>query len=119
SDLRPHSYKLPDPRYKQMLQEALAIFDREKSHGIALQVRLAAAEALGQAGNPRLRLPKDKDYWVPIPAGKFVMGESEGDDEPRHGVHLDAFLMGRYPVTVYEYALFLEDTGREDPKDWD
>jgi formylglycine-generating enzyme required for sulfatase activity len=102
-----------------MLQAVLAIFDREKSRGIELQVRLAAAEALGQAGDPRLRLPKDKDYWVPIPAGKFVMGESKRDDEPRHEVHLDAFLIGRYPVTVYEYALLLEDTGRKDPEDWD
>jgi formylglycine-generating enzyme required for sulfatase activity len=119
SDLRPHSYKLPHPRYEQMLQEVLAIFDREKSRGIDLRVRLAAAEALGQAGDPRLRLPKDKDYWVPIPAGKFFMGESEGDHEPRHEVHIDAFLIARYPVTVYEYALFLEETGRDAPKDWD
>ena len=29
--------------------------------------------ALGQAGDTRLRLPKEKDYWVPIPAGKFVV----------------------------------------------
>ncbi len=99
SDLRPYSYNLPDPRYQRMLREVLEIFDREKSRGIDLQVGLAAAEALGQAGDPRLRLPKQKDYWVPIPGEKV--------------------LIGRYPVTVYEYALFLDDTESNAPRDWD
>ena len=117
SDLRPHSYKLPNPRYGEMLQEVLAIFDRDKSRGIDLHVRLAAADALGQAGDPRLRLPKDKDYWVPIPAGKFFI-ESESEGEPLH-INLGAFLIGRYPVTVYEYALFLEETGHKASDDWD
>jgi sulfatase modifying factor 1 len=84
-----------------------------------LETRLEAAEALGQAGDPRLRLPKDKDYWVPIPAGKFVMGEGEDIDEPKHEVELDAFLIGRYPVTVHEYALFMEHTEHEAPEDWE
>jgi formylglycine-generating enzyme required for sulfatase activity len=119
SDLRPYSYNLADPRYEKLLHEALAIFDREKSRAVALDVRLAAAEALGQAGDPRLRLPKDADYWVSIPAGKFVMGEDEGDDEPRHEVHLDAFQIGRYPVTVYEYGVFLEEAEHNPPDGWE
>ena len=117
ADLRPHSYDLTDPRYEPMLQEVLGIFDREKSRGIDLQIRLAAAEALGQAGDPRLRLPKEKDYWVSIPGGKFVMGDKE--DGPQHEVELDAFLIGRYPVTVYEYGRFLEDSDYDAPKDWE
>ena len=112
SDLRPYSYNLPDPRYQRMLAEVLQIFHREKSRGVDLQVRLAAAEALGQAGDPRLRLPKQKDYWVSIAGGKFLMGDGKR-------IHVDAFLIGRYPVTVYEYSLFLEDKEYQAPDDWD
>ncbi len=119
ADLRPYSYNLTDSRYEPMLQEVLGIFDREKSRGIDLQIRLAAAEALGQAGDPRLRLPKEKDYWVSIPGGKFVMGENESENEPRHEVELGAFLIGRYPVTVHEYGRFLEDTDYGAPKEWE
>ena len=117
-DLRPYSYNLPNPRYQQMIQEVLEIFEREKSHGIDLEVRLAAAEALGQAGDPRLRLPKDKDYWVSIAGGTLELGEGKGDDDPLHEVHLDSFLIGRYPVTVHEYGLFVEDTDYNPPIDW-
>jgi formylglycine-generating enzyme required for sulfatase activity len=118
-DLRPYSYNLTDLRYEQMRQEVLGIFDREKSRGIDLQDGLSAAEALGQAGDPRLQFPKDKDYWVPVPGGTFVMGEGADEDESPGEVHLDAFLIGRYPVTVYEYGLFLEDTEHQAPHDWE
>ncbi len=119
SDLRPYSYNLPGTRYEELLAEVLGIFDREKSRGIDLQVRLAAAEALGQAGDPRLLLPKDGEYWVRIPAGKFVMGEVEQENEPKHEVYLDSFLIGKYPVTVYEYGRFLDDTEHEAPPGWE
>ena len=118
-DLQPYSYSLADPSYQRMLREALDIFDREKSQGIDLKVRLAAAEALGQAGDPRLRLPKNDDYWVSIPAGKFVMGEGKGDEEHEHEVYLDAFQIGRYPVTAYEYGVFLEDAEHKPPEEWE
>jgi formylglycine-generating enzyme required for sulfatase activity len=119
SDLRPHSYNLPDTRYGDMLREVLGIFERQTSIGIDLKVRFAAAEALGQAKDPRLRLPADKEYWVPIRAGGFTMGESEASDETRHDVHLDRFLIGRYPVTVYEFGRFLESTELGEPPNWE
>ncbi|MEO8131451.1 MAG: SUMF1/EgtB/PvdO family nonheme iron enzyme, partial [Bryobacteraceae bacterium] len=118
-DLQPHSYNLTDPRHEEMLGEVKAIFDREKSRGIEFEVRLAAAEALGQAGDTRLRLPKHKDYWVSVPGGKFVMGEGEEANEKKHEVKLDAFQIGRFPVTVYEYAIFLDGTEYKSPEDWD
>ena len=119
SDLRPHSYKMPHGRYEQMLKEVLGIFDRDQSQTVDLKVRLAAAEALGQAGDPRLRRPKDPGYWVTLPGGKFTMGEGKNDYETPHEVRLDPYLIGRYPVTVYEYGLFLDDTERATPEDWE
>ena len=40
--------------------------------------RIDAADALGQAGDPRLDHHRD-DYWVTIPAGRFVMGAQSKD----------------------------------------
>jgi formylglycine-generating enzyme required for sulfatase activity len=109
-DLEPLKYKPSDPRYERMLRAVMAIFDAERSATVPLKVRVEAAEALGQAGDPRLT----ENKWVRIPAGSFVMGE--GDEA--HEVELDAFEIGRYPVTVEEYGRYFEEGGRE-PGDWD
>lgn len=49
---------------------------------------------------------------VRIPAGEFVMGSDEGDEDerPSHKVHLDEFHIGVYPVTNDEYARFVQET---------
>ena len=45
---------------------------------------IAAADALGQAGDPRIDFRRD-DYWVTIPAGKFLMGaQSKDPQEPNY-----------------------------------
>ncbi|MGA2135291.1 MAG: formylglycine-generating enzyme family protein, partial [Bryobacteraceae bacterium] len=80
--------------------------------------RLEAAEALGQAGDPRL----DRDTWVRVEGGEFWMGaqkqDSKGrnydpevydDESPVHRVYVSPFFIGRYPVTVFEYAQFLTE----------
>src|SRR5271157_1016183 len=53
-DLAPVRYQPGDARYKQALDAVLGIFDAKKAHSIDFNVRLEAAEALGQAGDPRL-----------------------------------------------------------------
>jgi formylglycine-generating enzyme required for sulfatase activity len=110
ADLKPFGYTPKDARYQELMTEVLGVFDAEKAAGIPLKVRVEAAEALGQAGDPRLR----QNNWARIPAGRFVIGE--GYDA--HEVELDAFEMGKYPVTVEEYGRYVEEGGRE-PKEWD
>ena len=44
------------------MDAVLGIFDADKAYTIEFSVRLEAAEALGQAGDPRLR----QDNWVTI-----------------------------------------------------
>jgi len=130
-DLRPLAYQPVDKRYQQVLDGVLGVFDARKAEGIELSVRLEAAEALAQAGDPRLRHPQDNDYWVTIPAGTFLMGaqrrdpakpnydsEANGDEFPVHVVELNAFQIGRYPVTVEEYGRFLEDDGYRNQQWW-
>jgi len=117
-DLSPLGYEPADRRYKSTLESVEGIFDARKAATVEFSVRLEAAEALGQAGDPRLH----KDNWVNIDAGKFPMGaqkedpskpnydpEAEEDESPVHEVYLDAYQIGRYPVTVEQYRRFVED----------
>lgn len=125
-DLQPLKYEPGDPRYRAVLGAALGVFEA-RAAAIAFDVRLEAAEALGAAGDPRL----EADNWVMIAAGEFRMGaqksdprgpnhdpEAQDDEAPVHGVYLDAFQIGRYPVTVAEYRRFIEDEGYEDRRCW-
>ncbi len=52
-----------------------------------------------------------------IPAGDFLMGSDEGEDDerPAHRVHVDDFLIGVHPVTQGEYSRFVQDTGQRAP----
>jgi formylglycine-generating enzyme required for sulfatase activity len=107
SDLKPLDYHPADARYREL--HTLGIFDREKAMSVDFKVRLEAAEALGQAGDPRI----GQDNWVRIDAGAFRRG-----DPPGRAVMLKAFEMGRYPVTVTEYRQFVEDEGYGDERWW-
>lgn len=55
-----------------------------------------------------------------IPAGWFWMGSENGYpwERPRHRVWLDAFQLARKAVSRLEYALFLADTGFNEPAGW-
>jgi formylglycine-generating enzyme required for sulfatase activity len=46
-----------------------------------------------------------EDYWVTIPAGEFLMGSENGDDneKPVHTVYLNAYQIGKYEVTNKQY----------------
>jgi len=127
ADLRPLAYEPTDERYRQILDSVKGIFDPRRSAGIEFGVRLEAAEALGQAGDPRLR----EDNWATVPAGKFLMGaqkrnkskpnydpEADRDESPVREIELKTYQIGRYPVTVEEYRRFLEDDGYQDEQWW-
>lgn len=92
NDLKPLDYQPADARYRELMNVVLGIFDREKSKTVEFAVRLEAAEALGQAGDPRLA----RDNWVRI----------------------EGFEIGRYPVAVAEYRRFVEDGGYQNERWW-
>ncbi|MCK7582247.1 MAG: formylglycine-generating enzyme family protein [Chromatiales bacterium] len=52
---------------------------------------------------------------VYLPGGTFQMGDLQGKgfehERPAHEVTLDAFAIGRYPVTVGEFRRFVDATG--------
>jgi formylglycine-generating enzyme required for sulfatase activity len=58
--------------------------------------------------------------FILIPPGEFTIGSEEQDpDETRsHDMHLEAFYIGRYPVTNAQYKRFVDATGYETPRHW-
>ncbi len=52
---------------------------------------------------------------VLVPAGSFVMGDDE--HSPLREVHLDAFYIDKFEVTLARYATFLKATGNMQPPD--
>jgi len=60
-------------------------------------------------------------YECYVPADEFIMGDDKGDDDekPAHRVTLDAFYIGRYPVTNADYARFMADRGRDRGRGFD
>lgn len=63
---------------------------------------------------------KDSTPMRLIPAGPFTMGfnEESADERPAHTVHLDAFYMDAYEVTINKYLQFMQATKREPPGFW-
>ncbi|MCP4688072.1 MAG: formylglycine-generating enzyme family protein, partial [Desulfobacterales bacterium] len=93
--------------------------------------RAAAGRNLGLLGDPRFDpsnryLPDEaKLGFVEIPEGEFQMGSdkkqdryADDDEAPRHAVKLSKYHMGRYPVTVGQYSVFAEETGRRLDDEW-
>jgi formylglycine-generating enzyme required for sulfatase activity len=60
----------------------------------------------------------ERPEMVYLPGATFTMGDESGYDneKPVHPVRLDAFAMGRAPVTTGEYLRFCEDTGERWPE---
>ena len=56
---------------------------------------------------------------VPVPAGYFWMGSQDSDtdaykeEKPYHEVYLDAYRIGKYPVTVAQFRIFVDQTGHQ------
>ncbi len=76
------------------------------------QVRVAAIASLGRL-RPDGAWRSNLKYECYVPAGEFIMGDDSIDGaKPAHKVSLNAFYMGKYPVTNAEYARFMADRGR-------
>src|SRR5215472_10304233 len=62
---------------------------------------------------------------VAVPAGPFLLGSDQQQDPdasdnelPQHTVTLAAYDIGAYPLTVAEYACFVQATNRKAPDEW-
>ncbi|MBI3914163.1 MAG: SUMF1/EgtB/PvdO family nonheme iron enzyme [Chloroflexi bacterium] len=69
---------------------------------------------------PRTKIGKDGKEMILIPAGEFLMGSNDYDNEkPPHKVSLDAFYISKYPVTNAEYKKFVDATKQSLPSHWE
>lgn len=94
----------------------------------AMQDAKAAPDVRRRAGLVLGRLgwrPADLDAFVPIPAGKFIIGSREDDpdawddEKPQRTVKIPyPFWMAKYPVTNAQYARFIAAGGYENPAWW-
>ena len=130
-DLGAWKYKLPwqlDARYQETLNQALAIFDRDKARQFSFDERLAAAEALGAAGDPRIGR---EDNWIEVKGGRFWIGAQSKDrkgrnydpeacdrEGPVREVAIEPFVIAKYPVTVSEFQQFMDADGYEREEFW-
>ena len=92
---------------------------------VDLRVRIQAGEALGVLGHPAFvekRGPEGpfiEPPMVDVPGGEFMLGDERYAESSPAGVRrVDAFRLGRFPVTRAEYARFVEAGGYEDPRWW-
>jgi hypothetical protein len=84
--------------YEQSLRRSLGIFSAEGAAEVPVEVRIAAAEALGRGGDPRLA--PERNNFLPVTG-------------------LPGVRLGKYPVTVEEYQRFVESRGYEERKHWE
>jgi len=68
--------------------------------------------SLAQVGDP---IPSTGDM-VLIPAGEFLMGSEDGDDDekPVHKIYLDAYYIDKYEVTNAQFSRFLNEKGNQE-----
>ncbi|MEM7253291.1 MAG: SUMF1/EgtB/PvdO family nonheme iron enzyme, partial [Pseudomonadota bacterium] len=82
-------------RYRGLLNSVLPLFEEAKaSVEVSAEARVAAAEALGRAGDPRL----ESNRFITVPNTQVALG--------------------RYPVTVQDYLPFVEAGGYENSEWW-
>ncbi len=125
-DLKSWNYRIANGLYQENLNRCLGIFDAAQVRKIDFAIRLEASDAIGQAGDPRLK----EDNWVRVEGGSFWMGAqrkhrkgknydpaAEGDESP-HLENVSTFWIMRYPVTVQEYARFVETGGYKKEEWW-
>ncbi len=114
-----------DPERLQAVQQQMIQVLADGSQ--ATPARLSAGNALAHLGDPRFygaegfHLPHDDMLgFVEIPAGNFRMGsdptkddQAREEEQPQHSLPLETFYMAKYPVTVAQFQLFVNESGHK------
>lgn len=77
--------------------------------GEEMNERFEAGEILGGLGDQRIGF----DKMVQVEAGEFLRGSHthHSREKPQKSIYLDAFMIGKYPVTNKEFAEFIAADG--------
>jgi formylglycine-generating enzyme required for sulfatase activity len=118
----------PQVKLQRETQQRVAwsLVERNRDQSADLRARIAAAEALGELGDPRFEA-KDGPFGgylapplVTIEGGTYTIGSDEGieaDEAPGHPVSLQPLAIGQFPVTNAEWRCFM-DAGSYDEERW-
>jgi formylglycine-generating enzyme required for sulfatase activity/energy-coupling factor transporter ATP-binding protein EcfA2 len=101
-----------------------ALIGAMRDESVPPEARARAGRLLAELGDPRPGVGVREDglpdiEWCEVPAGPFLMGSSEDDAEayddekPQHELSLPTYYVSRYPVTVAQFRVFVEETGYE------
>jgi iron(II)-dependent oxidoreductase len=100
------------------MDERTKLLARIRDFSSPLDARIEAGERLAQLGDPRATAV-DR---VLVPAGPFTFGgpgpEGAPESRPARRIHLSAFRIDRYPVTVASYAAFISAGGYRSRRCW-
>lgn len=78
-----------------------------------------AGQSLALLDDPRFTAPYYLSEFLPVPAGKAVMGSSRVPAErPVHSVEVDGFSLAQHPVIEASYQVFVEQAGHPAPRHW-
>ncbi|NJP08004.1 MAG: SUMF1/EgtB/PvdO family nonheme iron enzyme [Chloroflexaceae bacterium] len=129
-----HLQQKPRVKVKKLqtaLRDGLAQLLNERTPALDVTERLRAGALLGPLGDPRFPITcqqwqqslhqrtsvfgQPNGYWCSIPAGRYLVGGWgwQGDTEPAVAFDLPAFWIARYPITVAQYAAFIDAGGYE------
>lgn len=100
--LRPFAYRLPGSEaatYETLRKRALGIFETKGAAQVDEETRVDAAEALGRAGDPRLRPETFRQRLIVVPGTRVKLA--------------------KYLATVEEFERFVLDGGYDRPELWD
>jgi formylglycine-generating enzyme required for sulfatase activity len=83
------------------------------AHANPHQYERFSADLRSESRPPGFEMQPFEPETLLIPAGPFLMGNDDpaapASERPQHAVTLPDFRIGRYPVTVREYAAFIND----------
>ncbi len=103
------------PRLKKLLERLQTWLVAIIAQGaLPAEDRAEVGRILSALGDPREDVACALPALVDVPAGEFVMGSDtsgRGDEKPQHRVTLNAYRIGKYPVTNAQYRRFVEDDG--------
>jgi formylglycine-generating enzyme required for sulfatase activity/energy-coupling factor transporter ATP-binding protein EcfA2 len=124
---------LDEEDLNNLLLEGIVDLLATPESGVVLDERLRAGALLADLGDPRYPVSLDKwqqettqrnetfgapnGYWCYVRPGTYQIGGwDEGDKSADHD--LPAFWIARYPVTVAQYAAFIDDGGYQQKDYW-
>ena len=120
-----------EERIEEPLRDGLLELLAKPDPQLGFDDRVAAATVLGQIGDPRFPVNIDEwlnesfprtfgnspGYWCYVPAGTYQIGGWE-EGAPSADITLPEYWIARFPVTVAQFRLFIEEGYGPNAKRW-